>query len=75
MELVVLVDGGEGGDGVTDRRNDPLTYFFLLCFYSAAASGKIKILQTLNLAGATLEEKDSFGRQCIHAVGGDYTRR
>jgi len=39
---------------------------------NAAANGKIKLVQTLNLAGATLEEKDSFGRKCIHAVG--YTR-
>lgn len=45
------------------------TFFnFFLDKHSAAANGKLQLLRSLRLAGATLEEKDTFGRQCIHAV-------
>lgn len=57
----ILIETGALLDMPKNRIGDYVT--------NAAANGKIRLVKTLNLAGATLEEKDSFGRQCIHAVG------
>ncbi|XP_075592132.1 L-asparaginase 1 isoform X2 [Dermatophagoides farinae] len=58
--IKMLIEAGASLDLPKNRIGDLIT--------NAAANGKLQLLRSLRLAGATLEEKDTFGRQCIHAV-------
>ncbi|KAI7690235.1 hypothetical protein SSS_06084 [Sarcoptes scabiei] len=56
----ILVDAGALLDLPKVRIGDWLT--------NAAAKGHLDMLKAIKLSGSSLEERDTFGRQCLHAA-------